>query len=290
MDRSRREFLKKAFWLAGGGAAGFAYLNSIGIGPKEAKAIGVESHATTSPVGAGPNTSWATWDETTEAGYSGHVYTALAEGGASANEIGQGVGLSEADRTLTQTGNIAAATGSGTDKYRQMDGVNDMFTMTENFASKLEVQTKWQLLLKVREITDVDYDMFLYFVGATSQILLRIVSNKLELHYNENGIPAETLPTVNSMAFGSSTPTYISAFADGTNNVRFFHYNSASKPTSWDDIAAGDKAILVTGGFNGTFAADTWSHRFLFDNGAGARTPTLKWHYFVMSIGKTLFE
>lgn len=51
MDISRREFLRKGFYLAGGGAAGLAYLNSVGIGPREAAAIGIVSHASTSPSG-----------------------------------------------------------------------------------------------------------------------------------------------------------------------------------------------------------------------------------------------
>jgi len=79
-----------------------------------------------------PGTSWATWSEATEAGWTGiGTNTAIwfMKSGVSQDETGQGGGLTGADLVLTQNGDIPASSG-GTRPYRQLTADGDYFIPT----------------------------------------------------------------------------------------------------------------------------------------------------------------
>ena len=251
MDRSRRKFLKKAFWLAGGGAAGFAYLNSIGIGPKEAKAIGVESHATTSPVGAGPNTSWATWDETTEAGWgdSANTFICLMENvAAGGNEIGQGAGLSEANRTLTQVGNVAGATGTPPSRYK--NATTQYFTLLSAVPNLITGGGNWSVIVKSKLIAGKANSTPWSFFGAADHTYAMFdAAGKVQFRCQKDyGNPMDVLST-DAMTI-DSTVNYTAMWYDGT-YIRGGFIDSGSptpntKPTKWSDFNANDRGSVTT--------------------------------------------
>ena len=104
MDIKRRRFLSKA-WKVGGLAA----LYSLGVSHKEIDAFwGFEKK----PSGGG--NSWATWDETSEAGLaSDDTFVVMEENiNAGGSETGQGGGLTGADLVLSDVGTVDGATGS----------------------------------------------------------------------------------------------------------------------------------------------------------------------------------
>jgi len=75
---------------------------------------------------------WAAWDETSESGLaSDDTFVCFFENpSAGGDETGQGGGLTGSDLVLTQSGNVAGATGSP--PSRQLDGTDDYFSGTLN--------------------------------------------------------------------------------------------------------------------------------------------------------------
>ena len=140
MDTERREFLKRVFQIGG-----LAALYSLGA-VESAESIGLLAGTTTGPTG-----SWATWDETDESGWgdSANVFITLFENtSAGGNETGQGGGLSGADLVLTQSGNVAGATGSPPTRAFVTD---DRFQGTQ-IAFNLITGNEWSFVLKINSL------------------------------------------------------------------------------------------------------------------------------------------
>lgn len=114
--------------------------------------------------------SFATWTGV-EAGWGNeNAFILLGEGGSSSDEIGQGGGLSEANRTWSQSGGIA---GSGT--YRTLDGVDDFFNVTPPFRDFLSNATQYGIMFKLEDWSpDTDYESIIRW--AASDVILRVAT------------------------------------------------------------------------------------------------------------------
>lgn len=297
MNPERRKFIQGALKAAGvvAGWDAFKVLYSLGGDSlvKEAQAENITFISGHVGGAGGVDSSWATWTEVTGPGWGDpNVFIILPEGtSAGDNEEGQGAGLANPDTIWTQTGNVAGASGVGTGKYRLLDGSDDYFTFTSIFGDLIKNQTKWMIVLKVSHIVNVGLDFFIEWEeNANGQLSLRIdAGGALGIMYNENSIGQEILATGNNLQFASATPTWIGVHADGTNNVRFWHHNSATRPLLWDDINVNCKATLATAGLNGTIPV-SFTYRAFFDNASGGRTIGLRWYYALVASGKTLWE
>jgi len=238
MTISRRDFLKRAYQIGG-----IAALYTLG-GSKLVDECLAGNYFISGHAGGG----WATWDETTEAGWgdSANTFIALFENvNTGGNETGQGAGLSEANRTLTQVGNVAGAIGSP--PSRVMDSTDDSFTLTSAWADALFTNGAWTIIFKLEDVEDVA-NMYLFSIygnnGAAQHEQISLshsVAKKLTLLIYQNG-SVETATTANIIP--TSGPLYVFAYADGTNPVRAGF--SVTKPTTWAGVAANDKCELAT--------------------------------------------
>lgn len=283
---NRRQFLEKCFRL--GGYAGIAGLGLSAV--RDARAWGILPSLPGSSTGG---TTFADWNQYTESGWGdSSVFICVAEGtGAGDNEEGQGAGIVNPNTILTEIGNIPGAVGSGAARYRALDGANHYFSVQATLTDLVKSQTKWMIAHKFSHITQAQNDQFIQLeaaVATNAQLVLRIkgLTGELEIIYNEDNVGQEILATANVLDFGSSTYTWIGVHADGTNNVRFWHHNSNTPPSSWDAIAAGDKATLATAGLDGTI---NFSFSVL-NLVSGTSFLNARWYATLISCGKTLWE
>lgn len=228
-DKTRREFLKNCFQI--GGYAGIACLGMGAI--DDARGWGILPAVVTS---GGGNTSWADWDETTESGWgdSANTYIALMENkSAGGNEVGQGAELSEANRTLTQSGNIAGAALSGGYWRRAIDAGDDRFIPTVGWCQGIMENVTWIIVQKMYITTVGVNDGYL---GLRSNVGGGIycleATSKMATTWADPATPQTTTDNI---------PTgivYMFWGYDGTNTRSGF---SITKPTSWAAIPANQK-------------------------------------------------
>uniref|UniRef100_A0A6M3XLC0 Uncharacterized protein n=1 Tax=viral metagenome TaxID=1070528 RepID=A0A6M3XLC0_9ZZZZ len=183
----RREFLKKAAKMAGGGAFGLAAMHSFGMGAvKDAMGCGILPAV----VGSGSANRWPTWNESNEVGLaSPNTLVWLFENtNASENETGQGGGLSGVNLVLTQSGSVPGATGSP--PYRQLtEGSSQFFTPTVAALNALLLgQDQWTIIVKMNtHSSDTD---FVWDLRTDSGVNARIAANILaarEITFSVNG-------------------------------------------------------------------------------------------------------
>jgi len=101
-----------------------------------------------------PASSWASWDETSEAGIaSDNIYVCMMENtSASTNETGQGgggAGLTGSDLVLTQVGGIPGATGSPPSRSV---AIGDGFDPTTAAADAIVTGTDYTIIMKCHTI------------------------------------------------------------------------------------------------------------------------------------------
>ena len=237
----RRQFLKRCFQI--GGYAAIAQLglgaveDAIGHGIMPALMGGSEASATT--------VAWSAWDELSEATFAtDNIFVALMENtSAGGNEVGQGGNLSEVNRTLTQAGNIAGATGSPL--TRQFD-TGKWMTFTDTLAQFLCSAT-YTIIMKWNTVNDAQGTFFRITEAYNDQIIqFSHTSGAINFAIDAgNAITAST--------FIATGDVYIVFQADGTHNAMGAW--STTKPTSFGSIAAGQKAdVGVTGNISGETA------------------------------------
>jgi len=204
------------------------------------------------------NTPYANWNETDEAGWgdSDNNFIALFENvNASGNEIGLGTGLSEANRTLTQVGDVAGATGSPSS--RVLDGINDHFTVTSAWCDGLFMFNTWTIIIKAHTYTaGVGTDVYLMgdHTGTSNEVIgiTKAADDKISIHVQENG-SSESTVTVNALP--NTGTYYLAIWADGINPVRGGF--SATKPLRWSQF--GDNGAQLASLKGDSFAAGDFS-------------------------------
>jgi len=273
----RREFLKRCYKIGG-----IAAIIGMGLGAVEdAMGWGIMPAV----VGSGSLSPWATWDEVTESGWgdSDNAFICLFEGGASANEIGQGVGISEVNRTLTQVGSIAAATGSPPTRY--LDGANDCFSVTSAFCDALFMSDTWTVIIKAYTYTTgagFAFNIVGDHAGTSNEwiSISKSAADKITINVQENG-STESATTVNALP--TTGTYYLAIWADGINPVRGGF--SATKPLKWSQF--GDNGAQLASLKGDSFAAGDFSDigRKFFSY-YNATTPMECYAYYVI-VSKT---
>ena len=267
MDLDRRKFIIGALKAAGvvGGWEAFQVLHRLGgvslVKEAQAANIFINGHA-----GGSSTPTYATWKENTEIVSNSAVW--LMEGGAAANETGvdsRSVPLTGADLVGTQTGNLAAATGSP--PSRLFDGTDDSMAFTTNALDVLANGTNtWSIIIKGIDITEAqaaNHDIF-YFYNVAGNVLGNIFSGGFQ---NQVWVNAGDKPI--DGPFITAVPTtglvHLAYWGDDT-YVRCGWVASAGgsgtngQPTKWSDFPANNRlsATGVAAWANGTFNNATY--------------------------------
>ena len=228
----RRQFLKRCFQIGG-----YAAIAQLGMGAVE-DAIG--HGILPALLGGGSGNTWATWNETDESAIvTDNIFVALMENtSAGGNEVGQGGGLSEINRTLTQAGNIAGATGSPL--TRQFD-TNKWMTFTDTLA-QFVCSSTYTIIMKWNTANDAEGTFFRIVEAYNDTIfIIQHASRILSITTDASGTDAVT------DAFAATGNVYIVFQADGGVHNGMLAWNT-TKPTSFGSIAAGQKKDIGTSG------------------------------------------
>jgi len=184
---------------------------------------------------------WEAWDETSESVLaSDYTFVCLFENpSAGGDETGQGLGLSGSDLVLTQSGNVAGATGSP--PYRSLDGSDDYFTATDNLFLQIgpgDYDGVFSIILKLANVNFADGDYFIYIIGdGNNYFYLKSDAGKLHFYWEDNSYVHTNATTTNS--FPTSGPLYLYIIGEGgSSNTAAF---STQKETSLSNIPAGNK-------------------------------------------------
>lgn len=189
------------------------------------------------PVVAGSDQPWKGWDEINEVDIArDNVLCVKYEStAAGSNEVGSCTGLNATDRTFTQAGNIAGATGSGVEVGRQMDDVDDEWSLTAN-ARNICASNAMTIIHKVNldQINEEHFLLDWLNGGDTLQWTIDSVTNKLTVDAATNlGLAAAD--EVN-LALSASTIYWLAIACDG--NSPTWMGVATSKPNSKSDFDA----------------------------------------------------
>lgn len=235
---------------------GLAALYSLGVS-HEVIAKFISGHI----AGAGGVSSWADWDETSEAGLAtSNTFVCFLENASSGtNEIGQGAGLAESDRTLTQSGNIAGATGSP--PSRLFDGSDDLMAMTVNLSNLLAGGGNWTIITKIKVVSNNATEAPFAFYGAQDHIYAMFNgSGNILFRCQKDTVNKINVTSTDAMTMNQIG--YIGLWYDGT-YIRGGFIDGGSptpntKPTKWSDFNANDRVSAtdtitwIAGDFDGT--------------------------------------
>jgi len=191
---------------------------------------------------------WALWDETDEAGWGDSANTFIVfmdELNAGDNEIGQGAGLSEANRTLTEFGELPGATGSPL--TRAFD--TECMTMTQACAEVTKSST-WCIVFKLLDFTEDEEGTFLKLSEGDNDFILMLTNNARRIQIRVDAGDSD----YTSSAAPVSDVVYVAAQADGVNDVICGW--STSKITKWADIPSAQKATIA--GVKGDLSGETY--------------------------------
>jgi len=184
--------------------------------------------------GQGFNRSWDTWDEETEQGWGDEANTFICFFDApnvGDDETGYGGGLSGSDLDVTQSGNVAGASGG----YRTLDGTNDYFTFDQAVTDIISNNTTWTIFARIKTGTGNNLPFIEFYEGTNAQIDLKRHSDdtfRIVLDDSDNNQEVQTTTDT----FSNSTEYYIFAACDGSNTKGGFHPVSSGRPTSWSEL------------------------------------------------------
>ena len=257
MTINRREFLKRAYQI--GGLAGLYAMGGQNlINEALAKSTFISGH-----VAGAAAVSYASWDEATELVNNSAVW--LMEGGAATNETGvdnRTVPITGADLILTQSGGLAAATGSP--PSRLFDGTDDYLSFTQNCSNIIANGTpNWTVLVKLEDATDIQtsgssYGQFsngsdLLWLGVQGGLGFQFVT-KVDggnVLYDECVDQPSTTGMLHLAIWGNGTYTragFVEAAAGSGAN---------GQPTKWSDFGGADRVTVTapTTWQNGDFSS-----------------------------------
>jgi hypothetical protein len=233
--------------------AGLAAIHALGLSAVEdAQALGIlPAQLMAKQADLAPETSLATWRQTNEAGWGDSDSTVIwiFDGGAGANEVGQGGGLSEANRTLTQVGGIGAAVLDGGYYYRTATG-GTYFTWPEGgFNGMLASQSSHTIIIKIRTGTDMTGWFMSWVYGDTNaQIAADLNSGTLTFYLDDGGHSQEAQAIGDALS--ANTLYYVYLWSDNT-FTRIGY--STTLVTKWSEFSATKRAQFA-GNFDGFLA------------------------------------
>ena len=231
-------------------------------------------------MGACGGVTWANWDEAAESTLaSDDIFVCLMENvNAGGDETGQGGGLTGANLVLTQSGNVAGATGSP--PSRVLDGSDDCLKAPTGMLDALICNSNktWTIILKISNITIAD-DYFFYISDAAENELLnaRIATNDTIITIEQDNT-LENHQTTDAIL--TATTYYLALWADGTDMRYGF---TTTRPTKWSDFDAGKRYLFLTN--TGDYNGETFDHATYRDFFCAAASSYLACtaHYIVMA-------
>ena len=232
----RRQFLKRCFQIGG-----YAAIAQLGLGAiEDARGWGILPALMGGSEASATTVAWSAWDELSEATFAtDNIFVALMENtSAGGNEVGQGGNLSEVNRTLTQAGNIAGATGSPL--TRQFD-TGKWMTFTDTLAQFLCSAT-YTIIMKWNTVNDAQ-GTFFRITEAYNDPILRITHTAGTISANTDASGSDSVAD----AFTAVGDLYIVFQADGGVHNGMLAW-STTKPTDFSAIAAGQKKDIGTSG------------------------------------------
>jgi hypothetical protein len=222
------------------------------------------------------NTSLATWDEDSVGwGDTANTHIVRMIGGAGADDVGVGVATG-ADLVWSETGNIAASTGSP--PYRQFQA-DDYESITQTLAGIISGST-WTIIIKLADWTTAQVNESPLFLSSTAPAShIRIYkgtgadAHKLWFYVDFNGV--SQLSVQSPSASPTSGNLYVAIWYDGT-TIRGGY--STAKPSKLSDFTWSDGATKTF-----SFAADEWNSLRDFGGSAGEPFVTAKFYYVILS-------
>ena len=191
--------------------------------------------------------SWADWNESSEAGLqSASTFVALMENPTTGgNEVGQGLGLSEADRTLTSGTGVVGASGG----KRQFPNTNSYLVPTTGLLqASVQRNGQWTYIMKAEGNWRFANAFPLYIADASASFLLQT---------EPSGASASRLRMLIKNTAGSTIADIVTANLVPTSGVVYFYAQwngsalrvgfSTSKVSAWASIAAGNQASASVG-------------------------------------------
>ena len=192
-------------------------------------------------------TGWADWDESSEASLqSASTFVALMENPTTGgNEVGQGLGLSEADRTLTSGTGVVGASGG----KRQFPNTNSYLVPTTGLLqASVQRNGQWTYIMKAEGNWRFANAFPLYIADASASFLLQT---------EPSGASASRLRMLIKNTAGSTIADIVTANLVPTSGVVYFYAQwngsalrvgfSTSKVSAWASIAAGNQASASVG-------------------------------------------
>ena len=190
--------------------------------------------------------SWESWDEESEDtlrldhsgdGQEDTNIMFMGASGAGDDEVSRGV-LSGVNLVGTETGNLAGASGIGSNVNRDYDNVDDDMSVTQTYLDTMLSGSKWTALLKANpdDVTDI-YVYYFNDAALTDQLYLYMAADStLQLYLEDsNSVIVNGTKTANAVVSG--TTTYFFAVSSGTTVYWGFE---TFKPTTIAGLTAGN--------------------------------------------------
>jgi hypothetical protein len=218
----------------------------------------------------GGEAGWLNWDETSEDGCAtDDIFCCMMSNtSAGGDETGQGGSMSGSNLVLTQSGNLAGAT--GTPPTRVFDGSDDYLTATTALLDAMiaNANKTWTIILKVDNLTFTNSDRPWYFSDTTQNVTLLtpyVQNSKLIFQSKESSTFVSVEP---SNTLSTSTEYYICMWADGTKLYGGF---TTTRPTKLSDFSANDHLLFApnTGDLSGATFNHATTRTFMSAGGAG---------------------
>lgn len=269
MDMDRRQFIRNAFLMAGGGWAGFKALYALGgdalIREAQAKNYILGGHVA-SGGGAGAYAGWdqsskSTLDMDQDGDGNEDTHVMLLENvAAGGNETGVGY-VTGADLVWTQQGNLAGASGG----FRSFDGGDDKLAITQPLSNIVCGTDTYSCIIKLKDWVQVN-EPALFFRNAAANDYFTIhrpgTPGPLSAHFIVAGSQKMGGATTNDLP-GTGT-YYVVNCCNGTNHLYGFTSSGSGaggQPTKLSDFAANDRVITA---FSAQMPVDSFdTHREL---------------------------
>lgn len=233
----------------------------------------------------GPGTSFTTWDQTTESGWTGMtgVNICLLEN-TSAGGDEDSVGLVSAPNlTYTETGTLAGAVLSGGRYSRVFDGIDDYLSVTQTLADTLKSRDNFLIVGAFKAFTAVNTRRLLQWYGDVGGNNIYVQTDATgHLLFYVDTLGGNRLNATTTDAVPAATDFLLWVGADGTNTFGGWH---TARPTTHTGVAATQRVQAASAGQFSGVGFDLGSKFMSAYEGSAPATGTI---YYLM-ISQTLF-
>lgn len=192
--------------------------------------------------GGGANSSWSTWDGTTETalGDTTKNHMMIVQG-ANAGDNEGGIGWN--NETWTQAGNVAGLSGG----YRLMDATNDNFTFPQTLSNIFAGTDTFSIIFQVDDVKHSG-SVLLWIKDLAGNDNIQITPlgadvDRMKFVVTIGGVAKLNDTPVNDFPLGAG-PFWIALCCDGSNYFAGFTTTGSGdvgQPIKWSDFAAGDR-------------------------------------------------